>query len=564
MDILLNKWSIKFKIIGNSAVLIVLLVITSLFAVSSMVQIGNELEAIVNEDIPLTEVLSTTTVHQLEQAIHIERALRLGALIESEEKSRNLFDKEVEMFDKLGKKVEQEINDGKQIIEVASGKAHDEDTTNEFKHVVETLNKIKVKHADFEHHAHQVFEFLLKGKMHEADLKIEQVEREEEELTKELEALLFEVEKFTEKAGHKAQSHEQSAIKAQTALFVLALVIAGLLSWMISSNVVRRLNEAANKLGVISEGDLSQVMEVDGEDEISNLQQSMQIMSDRLKDMISRINETSSELNMASNELSTVTRKTSENIHQQQLETEQVATAITEMSAAVQDVAQNVNITSDSASDANAETKNGQSVVKTTISDIQQLASQIDNASDVISQVEKNSEEISIFLDVIKSIAEQTNLLALNAAIEAARAGEQGRGFAVVADEVRTLAGRTQESTSEINQIIDKLQTDSQGAVNVMSQSQEQVKKVVEQAGHADSSLFTVAESVAKINEMSTQIAIAAEQQSAVSEEMNRNVIHINEMAKENSRGAEQTSSAGKNVAKMASELQKLISQFKV
>lgn len=564
MKNLLNNLSIKAKIIGNSLILLALLVASSGYALFAMSQIGNELEAIAEQDIPMTESITAITEHQLDQSHHFERAMRFGGLLQQRDNAAEHFKAEIVSFDKLSKQVDEEIHAGELLAEEAMAKAHSVEDAKEFEHVNQALKKIEKEHADFEHHAHQVFVMLAEGKTHEAEAFAEKMEPEEEQLAGELEALLTEIEKFTEEAGHRAVEHEHTAINLLSGFTLLALVIGGFVSWVVSRNVVNRIGETARGLEVIASGDLTYKVTVDGRDEIGKLQQSMQTMRNNLLEMISQISTTTGQLSTAAEEVSVITTQTSANIQQQQSETDQIATAMNEMSATVREVAENVGNTSAAANNANAETEEGGKVVEGAVQGIQRLAEQIENAADVITQLEQDSENINTVLDVIKGIAEQTNLLALNAAIEAARAGEQGRGFAVVADEVRTLAGRTQESTAEINKIIDKLQSGSRNAVEAMSQSREQARTVVDQATLAGSSLTTIAKSVSQIDEMSTQIATAAEEQNAVAEDMNRNIVRISDMATQNASGAEQTSQAGQDLSRMASKLQGLVGRFRV
>jgi methyl-accepting chemotaxis protein len=379
-----------------------------------------------------------------------------------------------------------------------------------------------------------------------------------------------EVDSFLERVDQETvaslSNQQMSAVSTgRTIVIGSIIVLLGVgLVYLLVSRVLACLPKVMVELQQVAEGDLTSSIEVTRRDEIGDLMRGLQSMQQRLLEMISQINSTTTQLSTAAEEVSTVTAQTSANIQQQQSETDQLATAMNEMSATVREVAESVGNTSTAANDANDEAEKGHRVMEQAVQEIGQLAVQIERASEVMAQVERDSENISTVLDVIKSIAEQTNLLALNAAIEAARAGEQGRGFAVVADEVRTLAGRTQASTAEINQIIEKLQTGSRNAAQAMSQSREQARYVVDQSSLASSSLTTIVESVSKIDQMSSQIATAAEEQSTVAEDMNHNLVRISDMGKQNAAGANQTSQAGQELARMASTLQELIGQFRV
>ncbi|MFJ3261405.1 methyl-accepting chemotaxis protein [Pseudomonas sp. NPDC086581] len=287
-------------------------------------------------------------------------------------------------------------------------------------------------------------------------------------------------------------------------------------------------------------------------------------MRESLAQLLGHIGGSVRQLATAADELSAVTEQTRDGVNSQRVETEQVASAIHEMAATVQEVARNAEQASAAAQQADQQAREGDQVVQDAVNQIGRLATEVDRSAEAMELLRKESEKIGSVLDVIKSVAEQTNLLALNAAIEAARAGEAGRGFAVVADEVRGLAQRTQSSTAEIEGLIAGLQRGAQEAVTRMDDSRRLTGNSVELTRRAGEALGVIARTVADIQGMNLQIASAAEEQSSVAEEINRSVVQVREIADQSAAASEQTASSSTELARLGNELQLQVGRFRL
>uniref|UniRef100_UPI0030DA5424 HAMP domain-containing methyl-accepting chemotaxis protein n=1 Tax=Pseudomonas sp. RA_35y_Pfl2_P32 TaxID=3088705 RepID=UPI0030DA5424 len=345
---------------------------------------------------------------------------------------------------------------------------------------------------------------------------------------------------------------------------LLALLVGVLAAVLITRQITRPLRDTLAVIERIAGGDLTQDIRVTRRDELGVLQQGIARMGVTLRDLISGIRDGVTQIASAAEELSAVTEETSAGVNSQKVETDQVATAMHEMTATVQEVARNAEQASQAAAAADGEAREGDRVVNEAITQIERLASEVVRSTEAMSVLQKESDKIGSVMDVIKAVAEQTNLLALNAAIEAARAGEAGRGFAVVADEVRGLAQRTQKSTEEIEGLVAALQNGTQQVATVMSNSRSLTDSSVELTRKAGLSLENITRTVSNIQSMNQQIAAAAEQQSAVAEEISRSIVNVRDVSEQTAAASDETAASSIELARLGNQLQMMVSHFRV
>ncbi|KAA0975089.1 methyl-accepting chemotaxis protein [Pseudomonas sp. ANT_H12B] len=360
----------------------------------------------------------------------------------------------------------------------------------------------------------------------------------------------------------------QTELKKNSLLIIgssaLALLVGLIAAWVITRLIVTPLRSVIRVAQQIAAGDLSATVEVTRRDEIGQLMQAMQQMGAGLSSIVSGLQAGIEQLASSAQSLSAVTEQTNLEVSSQKEETEQVATAMNQMTATVHDVARNAEEAAQAAQTADGKVESGQQVVRQSMARIEQLADSATSASSSIESLSAEIQNIGTVLSVIKSVAEQTNLLALNAAIEAARAGEQGRGFAVVADEVRALARRTQQSTEEIERLVSALRSAAQSSVEQIQNSGELVKLAVSDALQTESALGSIAAAVSLIQQMNQQIAAAAEEQSSVAEEINRSVTSIRASADQSSLAMQGNAASSIELAQLGVELKGMVGHFRL
>jgi methyl-accepting chemotaxis protein len=539
---MLRTITIQKRLLAAFGALALLLTITGLFSLQSISKVRAQADFVETAVVP-----GVAGIGGIGTGINLNRALTMRLLLSLD------ITQEGETFDTISRLREEILN-----LE----KPYEASIFDPQERIVFGQYKMsREKYFDLQQRA---LDFLRKEELGAAQDLLDQMTPVANEITQQLGQLDDINQKAAQDARESSIATYESATIAVIILIVVAVGIAVAVSILISRSISQPLARSVVSARFIADGDLTQQVTIEGRDELTDLAQALQQMQQKLRDAISHISSSSSQLASAAEELNVVTDESAKALQLQNDEVQQAATAITEMSSAVDEVAGTAMKTSEASSQSANLAKDGTQKVIQTRSVIEKMNGDVRQSTTVINTLAEKVSSINQVLEVIRNVADQTNLLALNAAIEAARAGEAGRGFAVVADEVRSLAHRTQTSTGEIEQMIQQVQSSAKEAVNAMqliSGNADNAQNVVKAAADA---LELIAENIMAISDQNHVIAGAAEEQSKVAREIDRNIVTISDLAAQTAAGSNQTTASASELSRLAVELNTLVSKFKV
>jgi methyl-accepting chemotaxis protein len=553
----LKNLSIKLKIACLVSSLLFLMISVALLGYIKLQQIGEELRNITEHDMPLTAITTEITTQQLETTILLERAIRMAGL----KGNNDQFDLNQlkNQFATFSQNIDKKLGEAQSIVDQIASTPHTESES--FRG---TLTDLKRQHLSYKQQIERLTGYIQTNKMDEAEQHLSQLKTQQEVFNQHLEQFLGSIENMTQSALVVAEKHENTAILGMALFSSIGLFFGVVMGYLFTLALTRPLKKAVKASNQMATGDFRVSLHSNAQDETGMLINAMYDMAKRLEKAIRQILIFSRQISQTAAEMAAASEQTTHATQSQQLSTEHVLSATTELATTICQVAGNVVHASEVIQQTTKQVAVGSELALNSHKSASDLIDMIHRSSQSILGIRDQGELINSFVNTINGIADQTNLLALNAAIEAARAGEQGRGFAVVADEVRNLAQRTQEATSEIHKLIGQLQKETHSAVEVIEQSEAMVNIGAQNTQQTSQSFIEMNRSFQDVSMMCMEISSACDQQSTAAEEINQSMIGISQSGREVQDSSGHIATMSQELATLASELDVLMGQFKI
>lgn len=555
-----NNLSITQKMIALVGCLLALTLMVSTYSITKMKRVAVEIEAIAHDNLPLAKLMTDMTVHQLEGAITLERVFRAAGIESSQGKQQNQYQAQLM---ELVNKFKQEFNQSRQLLESSIEHAISPSIRSYLTNLEQDLDSLGREHQEFERKLNDLLNELSSGR--EVKLLVadaEHIEQLQINLDQHLIDILFKIEQATEQSVLVAEQEEREALWGMIYLSVFAIIFGLLLGFAFSKQIVIAIARARKLANEMAEGNFSQRAKVTTGDEIGQLITSMNTMAQSLSHIVGEVIDRANTIASTVTQLASSAESNKQSVQKQQANTEQVTSAMTQMASTITEVASSAEESSAATARAQENARYSCDILSETETVSCQLVANAQQSQQMIVELEASTRQIESFVLVVEGISEQTNLLALNAAIEAARAGEQGRGFAVVADEVRALASRSQQATHEIKGLIQTLVERAQSATKMIDSSDRQIEESFSSITAAKKQLDSINLALLELTSANTQVAAASEEQSVVADEISHNMTDIRDAGETIMLSAQETAQASEELAQQAQGLKLLMGRF--